>query len=554
MRLVSRAAWLLAMVVGLVALGGGACTKKNRPDLTLSNLPSAFTATVAGGTVSINVTANNVGQKISNGYVLSAYLSKTTVLDSTAIKLGNSPLQPALLPGASVAVPAWTVTVPGGSSPTLPGVYQLIILIDSTGLTAESNESNNTAAAELTVLETTGLPDLAVQTLTLSASAVTRGQSVSVDWNFVNLGGQSGTSDNGFYLSTDTVFDSSDVYLGVSVAPNFTAGGVYTGTSSVAIPTTTAAGSYYILLVLDRTSAVTESDEFNNTIAQPITVTSPIGVDYVVANDGNALTEGQGDSFQLTAIAANAGSVNALNPVRVGAYISSTQLTTMTNSGTTLIGSAGVGPLNATSGSSVTINITIPPTLATGTYYLGFVIDDLDQEPDEVNKLNNGSSVVTVTVVNDDTFEPDDSIAAAKPIVTNTVYSNLYVFPGNDDWYSVTLGGSSNTLTATITDGAPSDVEIAIYDGSGTLIGAGAVTANGWSGTLTGLAAGNYYLKVFSNANDNAYSLAAYTTSPARAATPPSDSAPPPADPAPATSSGTGGSSGASAAGAADQF
>jgi hypothetical protein len=61
----------------------------------------------------------------------------------------------------------------------------------------------------------------------------------------------------------------------------------------------------------------------------------------------------------------------------------------------------------------------------------------------------------------------------------------------------------------------PGDAKIEIYDGGGTLIGGGAVSGSGWSGTISGLAAGNYYLKVsIVNGTTVVYNLAASTTSP----------------------------------------
>lgn len=104
----------------------------------------------------------------------------------------------------------------------------------------------------------------------------------------------------------------------------------------------------------------------------------------------------------------------------------------------------------------------------------------------------------------DDTFEPNDTQATAKPLTLGTPV-NAYMFTGYKggsigeaeyaDWYSVTLAGT--TINASI-ENVPTDVEIymELFDAGGTsiLYEIGANPGANKTLTKTGLTAGTYSL------------------------------------------------------------
>jgi len=124
------------------------------------------------------------------------------------------------------------------------------------------------------------LPDLTITTgnPTLAPSTVVPGGSVSLSgWTVKNQGtAASGSFSNGFYLSTDPVITAGDVYItgnsnsGLAPGAQFNWGG-----PTLTIPAGTLPGSYYIGILVDRTNAVGESNENNNYVASPITVSTP---------------------------------------------------------------------------------------------------------------------------------------------------------------------------------------------------------------------------------------------------------------------------------------
>lgn len=472
----------LCALVALILLAGGACQHTRQVRMSFKDLPDAFPGQLPGASFTITVKVTNTGNKGSGGYLVEAWLSSDSTLDTGSDALiGTSAGQPGVGKGGVATV---------SFSATVPALYpsgEWFIFLRIPGVT--------TGFVVFPVLISGSTPDFTVEGLGLSSSTIQRGTAVQVDWNIANLGGGTGTVKNGFFLSLDDLFDGGDTYLGMDVAPNYTPGSSVQKTSLVTLPGNQAVGLYYFLLVANYDLAVTEVDNFNNAIALPIFVNTHTGVDYVMGNNnvGDTLVVGQGTTLAVSHPAANAGTLNATSTVEIGAYLMSGPFVAST--GGILVGASSVGPLNAGQSQTVSFNVIIPPTLPSGDYYLGFVIDDLNFEI-ESNETNNGTPTTLIHVSADDSFENNDAQANAKAIAKGTLYSGLMSLLNDDDWFRVTVGGFTNQMTATVTNTTPGDVSVAIYNGAGTLIGAGSVTGTGWAGTLTQLPPGNYYFRV----------------------------------------------------------
>ncbi len=93
-------------------------------------------------------------------------------------------------------------------------------------------------------------------------------------------------------------------------------------------------------------------------------------------------------------------------------------------------------------------------------------------------------------------FEPNESLAAAATISTNTSVSAAITTTTDKDWYKFTLTGT-NDLNITLTN-LPADYDIVLYNSAGTEIKRsenGGTTSETITNTAT--AAGTYYLQVF---------------------------------------------------------
>lgn len=127
----------------------------------------------------------------------------------------------------------------------------------------EYNETNNIGVSSGTVSVTSGI-DLVVSALSMPASAQT-GATIAASSTVSNNGtGSSANSWLKFYLSADTVIDSSDAILGTRLVDSVAGGGSSPGTTNLNFPLNTAPGNYYIIGKADSEDENPESNESNN--------------------------------------------------------------------------------------------------------------------------------------------------------------------------------------------------------------------------------------------------------------------------------------------------
>lgn len=134
-----------------------------------------------------------------------------------------------------------------------------VIVNGAVGVTATFNPATGT------------LPDLVVTSLVMP-STVSRTSGFPMSFNVVNLGAATGSVQLKIYLSRDNRLSSDDVVLRERNYGSILAGVTLANALTETIPSGTSAGSYYVLLVVDTTGAVTESSEGNNTLVKAITV------------------------------------------------------------------------------------------------------------------------------------------------------------------------------------------------------------------------------------------------------------------------------------------
>jgi probable HAF family extracellular repeat protein len=154
-------------------------------------------------------------------------------------------------------------------------------------------------------------PDLAIVNYTPASPALSAppGGSVTLSsWRVQNNGGAptppSVVFSNGFYLSTDSVITAGDTLLAVnsntSLAPG--AGFNWSATSHT-IPSNTPPGNYFIGILADYAGEVSESDEGNNYVSEPITVTGSglAAGDFIVGDGVTNFTNPSGSLFRVSA-------------------------------------------------------------------------------------------------------------------------------------------------------------------------------------------------------------------------------------------------------------
>ncbi len=193
-----------------------------------------------------------------------------------------------------------------------------------------------------------------------------------------------------------------------------------------------------------------------------------------------------------------------------GAYVISA--TTPTSSVDTVLG------VFSASGQRLTYNDDISSTnrdsrvttnLVAGTrYYIGIT---------NYTSSSRGAYTWTIdgpaTALADDSYENNDSQATAANLGTLTATTTLsqLVMADSQDWFrftTVAAGTSANSVSISFQNSA-GNLQLALYNSSGTLVGSSLGTGNSETISLNGLAAGTYSVLVYGNggALNPSYSL-----------------------------------------------
>jgi subtilase family serine protease len=234
---------------------------KMGPDLLVTAL-SAPSIAGAGQAIAVTDTTKNQGGGDAEASRTRIYLSANTALDAADILLGARDVD-ALAAGASSAGVSSVMIPPA----TATGTWYLIARADGEGAVPETTETNNAYPATITIG-----PDLDITVMSAPATAGA-GQTIAIGDTVKNIGGGAAdASQTYFYLSRNTTLDASDILLGARSLAELAAGATGSGSTSVVIPSGTAAGTWYIIGKADGAGTVSETSESNNTISRTLRI------------------------------------------------------------------------------------------------------------------------------------------------------------------------------------------------------------------------------------------------------------------------------------------
>lgn len=407
-------------------------------DLSLSSAYLTPSQTSPGGTVSASVYEYNSGNANAGSHRVGYYLSSNTTLDASDVLVGSSPVS-TVTANYSVNLNA-TLTIP---TTTATGNYYILYVADDLGQIAETNENNNLTYQSLQVVAP-GI-DLTI-TNAYTSSSTSAGNSLSASCYLNNLGTLTTSAATvGYYLSTNTVFDASDVLLASNPATTVTAGGSVYRSATLTIPTNTAAGYYYVLFVADPGNSVTETNENNNLAYQYLTVYAPT-IDLTVYSAYLSLSSATaGSSVSTSASLYNLGSASA-SPATLGYYLSTN---TVLDANDILIGNSSLSTLAGGGSSYLYGSAIIPANTPTGYYYVLFVADYLNQLV-ETNKNNNVTyQSIQVTATGPDLVMQSPALSSYTTAAGSTINASSYIYnQGNNSASSSNAGFylSTNTI------------------------------------------------------------------------------------------------------------
>lgn len=392
--------------------------------------------------VSWTVTNSGLGSTTTPVWYDLVYLSIDGVLDASDLLVGSAANPAYLMAGQS-----YSNSVRIALPQDYVGQYRVLVVGDAYQYQYEgSQEGDNTTASAIFNITLTPPPDLVVTDVT-APPAMLSGNSATVSWTVANQG-TGRTAESGWYdqlwLSTDTAIGTGDVLL----ASMWRSGALdadddYTVSANVTLPIGIE-GPYHFVARTDAGNQVYEhAGESNNVgstdvtsqiaLAPPpdleLTVgTLPTSVrsgttltfDYEVVNYGDVTPNwGWSDRFWLSL-----DTVIDANDIRVGnAYRS--------------------GQLAADGSYGATVNFTLPPSMASGQYYL---IGKADSG-DTVFELDRANNVVVSSQRINVEQRPADLVVSALAVPPEARSGHSVVVD-----YTVTNQATDATLAGYWTD------------------------------------------------------------------------------------------------------
>ena len=326
----------------------------------------------AGATIVVSDTTKSSGSGSIGATTTRFYLSTNPSLDAGDTLLAESRAVPPLESGASHSG-STTLTLPASIA---TGLHYVIAKADGNNEVSETSETNNSTPRTIAIGG-----DLVVSAVTAPASAASGSNITVTDTTANNGAGPTLASQTRFYLSTNAIFDSGDTLLAGGRAIDVLAGAASsTGASTLTLPPGLAAATYYLIAHADGDKTVPETSESNNTMQRAI----QIGGDLIVAALTVPAKGGAGQPLTVTETTTNQGAA----PVSASVTRFYLSVNASFDSSDTMIGSRDVPGLATGASSAVSTILTIPSTMASGTYFV-IAKADADGGVVETSEANN---------------------------------------------------------------------------------------------------------------------------------------------------------------------
>ena len=296
------------------------------------------------------------------------------------------------LAGADYVSLPGTVTIEAGSSTATVSVNPIDDIVyesnESVILTLVANAAYTLASPStgtVTVVSNDLPPDLVVSAV--SAPATTGADlDLVVSHTTRNQGtGPSLASSTALYLSTNGAWDAADIWLGSGPISPLGPAATEAASTTVHIPASTAAGSYYILAKADWENAVLENLETNNARASGVV---RIGPDLIVSVVTAPAAAAPGSTISVSDTTKNQGG-GSVEPSTTRFYLSTNSILDASD---VVLGTRAVPLLAVGVSSSATSAITLPAVIASGTYYVIAVADAPNTVAESIESNNGRTS------------------------------------------------------------------------------------------------------------------------------------------------------------------
>ena len=346
----------------------------------------------------------NQGDAEAGPFTISVFLSQDAVIDPSDINLAD--VQVPFLAPFSDTINDVPVTLPLAG--TLPdGTYHVIVFMDSAEVIEEVDEFNNIVIQPITILETPNLQagvDLALIDFGVDdeeplfnfgdgsedfADTYAWGSELIAFADIINMGDtEAGPFTVSVTLSTDAIVDAGDILLGETQIPSLAPGALAVPDIPITLPQpgTLADNDYQLIITVDSTNAIEETDEFNNEGFETIFIGDE-EVDLKVESaflPPNLFWNG---GFDLEAYISNFGTGAVNQPFNITVYLSADSVIDNTDF---IVGQQtiqGMGP-QASFPTMIPVGLPDQSQFATSDLFLGVMIDSF-QTVTESNETNN---------------------------------------------------------------------------------------------------------------------------------------------------------------------
>jgi uncharacterized protein (TIGR02145 family) len=356
-----------------------------KPDLQIQGISLSLHDIISGTSVQAHFTLKNTGDTVSEPSYTDIWLSRDSLIDEGDIFLevyyfDEIPAGQNLDAHTEINIPLAVDT----------GAWNMIFMADSKQQVRESDESDNFAIEPVTVLSR---PDLVVSETQSESTEVIAGRRILATCLVKNSGKESaGPNRLGYYLSADTIYDISDLFLDDDYVGELKPKEDSPEGQNLDIPDSTSPGQWYILFLADKDSIIDEIYEHNNLSHLAITVLSPypdLMVENATLTPAFAAAGGESEAF-CTVLNSGYGRAGG---TRLHYYISADDSLSADD---IFLDDSYVRRLRHNSSSDESTTLSIPEDLPTGDYYILFVADG--EEGIQEENENNNITALPITI------------------------------------------------------------------------------------------------------------------------------------------------------------
>ncbi len=409
-------------------------------DVETLNVTRGSSSVAPGASLSVSWQIRNNGSSAAASSQSQVRITSSgSSYGNSANNVGSAVATGTIAAGATINQ-STTVTVPASLA---PGTYYVWVIADNTSVLTQTTTANDYAvSASFTVA---GTVDVETLNVTRGSSSVAPGASLSVSWQIRNNGSSAAASSQSQVriTSSGSSYGNSANNVGSAVATGtIAAGATINQSTTVTVPASLAPGTYYVWVVADNTSVLTQTTTANDyAVSASFTVAGTVDVETLNVTRGSS-SVAPGASLSVSWQIRNNGS---------SAAASSQSQVRITSSGSSYGNSAnnvGSGVATGTIAAGATINqsttVTVPASLAPGTYYVWVIAD-------------NTSVLTQTTTANDYAVSASFTVAGTAPSITSVSPTSMP--PLNSD-QTLTIYGNNFQNGATLTFDPPTGANI----------------------------------------------------------------------------------------------